>query len=281
MLELFTYMYLAVDIGGTKTLVATFDENGKLIESVKFPTSNEYQGLLKDIESHADKLNSVGEIKSVGVAVPVPIDYKTGISKLEHKFNWAEVDILKDLNQIFDSPVSLENDANLAALGEAVLGSGKNYQTVLYITISTGIGTGVASGGKLDRVLGSTEGGLTYLFFDGKEQIWEDFASGKAFFDRYNALGSEIEDPKIWNEYSKVLAAGFVNLINIINPDVVVVGGGMGAHFHKYESFLLEKMRALNNGLNARDLPPVVVAQRPDEAVIYGCYLLAKNSADK
>ncbi len=274
-------MYLSIDIGGTKTLVAVFDDTGAIVDQAKIPTSADYEQLLQDIKSKSDELvHDDDQIQSVAVAVPVPIDYKTGISKLGHKFNWPEVDVRKDLNELFNCAVAVENDANLAAIGEANLGSGKGYRTVLYITISTGIGTGVVTNGKLDPVLGPSEGGLTYLNFEGNQFVWEDFASGKAFFERYNALGEDVEDQKIWKEYAETLAAGFMNLINIINPDIVVVGGGMGAHFHKYENFLLEKINTLNNALNSRNLPEIVVAKMPDKAVIYGCYLLAKASAD-
>lgn len=272
-------MYLSIDIGGTKTLIAVYDENGQLVDKVKFPTGDNYQGLLDSIRSKTPDIVNLDDVKAVAVAVPVPIDYKTGIAKLHHKMDWPEANVLEDFRKLFSCPVALDNDANLAALGEAILGSGKGYDNVLYITISTGIGTGIVSHGEIVPTLASSEGGLIYLCYEGKNQIWEDFASGKAFSERYGKMGSEVDDPEIWQEYAQVLAPGFMNLITIIRPDVVVVGGGMGSHLEKYRKFLEKNLDELSKPLKSMDLPKIVLAQLPEEAVVHGGYVLAKKMA--
>lgn len=274
-------MYLSVDIGGTKTLIAVYSEDGEALNEVKFPTGDDYHQLLREIKSQSDAIiDNPEDIKSVAVAVPVPIDYKTGVSRLRHKFDWPEANVLEDLSKLFTCPVAVENDANLAALGEAILGSGKNYQTVLYVTISTGIGTGIISDHEIVPVLAPSEGGFAYLYYDGQQQIWENFGSGKAFTERYGKMGSEVNDPEIWKEYATTaLAAGFMNLISLVEPDVVVVGGGMGAHLEKYRHFLMEELDKLNKPLKSIELPDIVLAELPDEAVVHGGYLLAKKIA--
>lgn len=272
-------MYLSVDIGGTKTLIAAYSEDGEVINKVKFPTGNGYNQLLENIrQKSVEIVDNFDDIKSIAVAIPAPIDYKNGISKLQHKFGWEESNVLEDIQQLFTQPVVVENDANVAGLGEAMLGSGKGYHTVLYVTLSTGIGTSVISDGEIAPALASSEGGFSYLCFDGKQQIWENFGSGKAFTERYGQLGSEVEDPEIWKEYAtSSLAAGFMNLISIIEPDVVVIGGGMGANLEKYRHFLIDELVELNKPLKSFKLPEIVMADLPDDAVIHGGYLLAKN----
>jgi predicted NBD/HSP70 family sugar kinase len=275
-------MYLSVDIGGTKTLVAVYDENGNVSQEARFPTGDDYDILLGNISKKANELIDVdNKIKSVAVAIPVPIDYKTGISKLKHKFGWKERNVTEDLKTIFSCPVVCENDANLAALGEAVLGSGKGFKTVLYVTLSTGIGTGVISNEEIVPVMAASEGGFFYLHHDGKQKIWEDFASGKAFTERYGKMGSEVDDPKIWEEYASTLSAGFINLINAVRPDIVVVGGGMGAHLKKYKKYLMKELEELNEPLHSYSVPDVVLADLPERAVVHGGYLLAKSIAQE
>lgn len=274
-------MYLSVDIGGTKTIVAVYDETGKVIKDAKFPTGDDYDILLGNISKKANELIDVDkEIKSIAVAVPTPIDYKTGMSKLGRKFGWEDSNVTEDLKTIFSSPVVCENDANLAALGEAVLGSGKGHETVLYITLSTGIGTGVISKQEIVPVTAASEGGYFYLCHDGKQKIWEEFASGKAFTEHYGKMGSEVEDPEIWKEYASTLSAGFINLISIVRPDIVVVGGGMGANLKKYKKYLMNELEKLNQPLHSYSIPDVVLAELPEEAVIHGGYLLAKSIAN-
>lgn len=272
-------MFLAIDIGGTKTLVSTFDGEGMVIAELKFSTPSSYQELLSSLAAKAKEINRNNDkIEIVGCAVPVPIDYKTGIPKLGHKFGWDEVDIRTDLQGIFNCQVVIENDANLAALSEANLGAGLDYETVLYITISTGIGTGIIHQGRIEPFLASAEGGFMYLCNDGKQDIWENFASGRAFTEHYDKMGSEVDDPAIWKKYASTLAAGFLNLIIIVEPDVVVVGGGMGANFSKYEHFLLDEIKSLHGRLHTTNLPAIVEAKLPENAVIHGAYLLAKSS---
>ncbi len=274
-------MYLSVDIGGTKTIVAIYDEAGEVVKDAKFPTGDDYDILLGNISKNASELVDIEkDIKAACVAVPVPIDYKTGVSKLGHKFGWSEHNVTEDLKTIFSCPVACENDANLAALGEAILGSGKGHETVLYITLSTGIGTGVISNQQIVPVLAASEGGFFYLHHNGKQKIWEEFASGKAFTERYGKLGSEVEDPEIWKDYASTLSAGFMNLINAVRPNIVVVGGGMGAHLMKYKKYLMAELEELNEPLHSYSLPDVVLADLPEQAVIHGGYLLAKSIAN-
>lgn len=273
-------MYLSVDIGGTKTLIAVYSEDGKITNEVKFPTGDNYHQLLQNIKARSDELvSSPDDIKSVAIAIPAPIDYRTGVAKLGHKFGWEEKNMCEDVTKLFSCPVTIENDANLAALGEAVVGSGKGYDTVLYITLSTGIGTGVITGGKISPVLAASEGGFFYLYHDGGQKVWEQFASGKAFTEKYGRMGSEVEDPEIWKEYSSTLAAGIINLINAVRPDIVVVGGGMGAHLHKYKEYLMVELEELNEPLHSYSVPDVVLADLPEKAVVHGGYLLAKDTS--
>jgi glucokinase len=138
------------------------------------------------------------------------------------------------------------------------------------LTISTGIGGGVIIDGVIDPVFANFEPGQMIFEFDGQERKWESFASGKALLARYGKLASDIDDPAIWREYAKTLVIGFEDLLVTIQPEAVVIGGGVGAHFEKFQPFLEAGLKEINNPL--APTPPLLKARRPEEAVIYGCY---------
>jgi predicted NBD/HSP70 family sugar kinase len=170
----------------------------------------------------------------------------------------------------------IHNDAKLAGLSESIL-LHKKYRKVLYVTLSTGIGGGVIMDDIIPEDFAVFEPGGMMFEYEGQEQRWESFASGKALKNRYGQLASQIDDPAIWREYVKTLVIGFEDLLATVQPDVVVVGGGVGAHFEKFKPYLEEELGKINNPLVPT--PPFLKAQRPEEAVIYGCYDYIKQNA--
>lgn len=130
--------------------------------------------------------------------------------------------------------------------------------------------------GKIDPDFLNFEPGQMVFEHEGQMRQWEDLASGRALKERYGKMASEIEDPAIWEEYSKALVTGFENLLATVQPDVVIIGGGVGAHFEKFKGFLAEGLGNINNPLVP--VPPLLKAHRPEEAVIYGCYEYIKQN---
>ena len=138
-------MYAAVDIGGTKTLVAVFDKKGKLIEKIKFPTPVYYDEFIQELSNNVANL-STKEFAYGCVGMPGRLDRKHGLGLISPNLPWQRVPVQADAEKIFMCPFLIENDANLAGLSEALLLK-KDFQKVLYVTVSTGIGSrrGVAS----------------------------------------------------------------------------------------------------------------------------------------
>ncbi len=265
-------MYLGVDIGGTKTLVACFDDEGVLQEEVKFPTPSNYNLFLKELANVVDKLSTT-EFRAAAVAVPGKIDRERGTALAFGNLPWKDVSIESDIKRIARCSVAIENDAKLAALSEALLMP--DCERVLYITISTGIGIGIVERGQIDAALMDAEGGSMLLDHKRKLEKWESFASGKAITERYGKHASEIHDPQTWREISRNLAEGIIELIAIIQPDVIVLGGSVGAYFERFQPYLEEELKKYATALTP--IPPIYKAKRPAEAVIYGCYELAKR----
>ncbi len=270
-------MYGAIDIGGTKTLIATFDTNGKMINSTKFMTPSSYQEFKKKLEDSYKYLGSP-DMKLVCAACPGKLDRNRGIAIAFGNLSWVNIPIRDDLEIVFNCPIIIENDAKLAGLYEAhELGS--KYRKVLYLTVSTGIGGGLITNGKINKDFEDMEPGQMLLEHDEKLQRWEHFASGKALSLRYHQQASEITDPKIWYEIARNIAVGLIDLIALYTPGVIIIGGGVGAHLEKFKDQLMEDLKIYQNSLI--EIPPVFKAKNAEEAVIFGCYLNIKDSDDR
>lgn len=266
-------MYGAVDIGGTKTLVAVIDRKGKVLEQIKFPTPENYSNFTQELTSTVAKL-STNDFQRTIVAVPGVIDRDAGTIISLGNLPWAKVDLEEACEKIFNCPVSLENDAKLAGLAEASHFK-STHKKILYVTISTGIGIALINEGVIDDAIGDTGGHDMYVEFNGKRITWEQLASGKAIVKEYGKRASEINDPVIWDKISRKIAVGLIDLIALLQPEVIVFGGGVGAHFSKYEKFLRKSLASYETPMSKT--PKLVQAKHPEEAVIYGCYELAKT----
>jgi predicted NBD/HSP70 family sugar kinase len=265
-------MYLGIDVGGTKTLVASLTNDGVITESKKFPTPKVYHNFILELR-HTLATFEHKDFKAAGIAVPGVVDRHRGIGMDYGNLPWHDVHIQADLERIIHAPVLLENDANAGAVSESMLLKHK-YETVLYIAIGTGIGTGVTINNKLAEGFEDMEGGLMLFEHRNKLVKWESFASGHAIYERFGKKASEINDAKIWKIISRDLALGIIDLIAVVQPDAIVLGGGIGTHFPKYKKWLLAELEKYETPLTK--IPAIRQAQRPEEAVVYGCYDLAK-----
>jgi len=265
-------MYVGVDIGGSKTLIAVLDENGRIVEQTKFPTPADYDTFITTVaEALAELTNK--DFQAAGIAVPGKLNRIEGIGLVFGNLNWHDVAIQADFEKLLACPVVIENDANLAALSESMLL--KDYEKVLYVTISTGIGTGVVSNRTIDPLFADSEGGQMPLEHNGKFEIWEDFASGHAIVERFGKKAEDITDEATWRRIAHDWSYGFIQLIALIQPSIIVLGGSVGVYFDRYEAYLKDELDVFNNPLVP--IPPIVQAARPELAVIYGCYDLARS----
>ncbi len=264
-------MYLGIDIGGTKTLVASLDDRGVIQEEFRFPTPKLYKDFLKKLAENVEKL-STNKFVAVGVGAPGKIERENGVGVAFGNLPWRGATLGADIKAIAGCPVVVENDANLAGLSEAMLL--KQHQKVLYVTVSTGINTGFIVDQKIDPNLADSEAGHMMLEHNGKLKSWEDFASGRAIVARFGKRASEITDKHTWQIIAHDIAIGLIDLIALIEPNVIVLGGGVSSHFDKFGEYLQNYLKQYDNPLIT--LPEIRVAARPEQAVVYGCYDLAK-----
>lgn len=269
-------MLIAIDTGGTKTLIAEFDDKGNKEIIAKFPTPRDRQEYLEAVASAIREHAAVGTIRAISVAMPGPIRDKKVLRT--PNIGWSDFDVINDLGTYFpDTPVFLQNDAALAGLAEA-REFGAEAGLCVYVTLSTGVGGGISHDGRLLSELERFETGSMRVEYEGRLQRWENIASGKSFYERHGQYGSDVTDPVIWENYADRVAVGLQILISLLEPDQLVIGGSMGTHYLKYAdqlSTLLEE-RIAKHMQRTR----LSQATRPEEAVIYGCYYYALDLLD-
>lgn len=267
-------MLVTVDTGGTKTLVASFSADGEVYESVKFPTPKKEVLFIAQLTETITTLAKGKQLDGIVVAMPGIV--KDGVAIWCNHLGWENFDVRTLLQKHFPkTPILVENDANLGGLGETRM-LATIPPSVLYVTISTGIGTGVITDGRIDPGLRLSEGGRSLVEFDGVVQEWESFAAGSAILAAYGKLGKDIHSKRTWLQIADRISRGFLAHIPMIQPDVVIIGGSMGAHFAKYSDQLTG---ILKEKLPAHiPCPTFVNAAHPEEAVIYGGYYYALDT---
>jgi predicted NBD/HSP70 family sugar kinase len=268
-------MYAAVDIGGTKTLVAVFDASGAILERIKFPTPPDYDDFKRDLAANVAQLTTKDFIAGA-IGIRGNIDRAAGLSLQDDVLAWQSVPIRDDCQAVFGCNFVLENDSKLAGLSEAIRVK-ETYRKVLYVTVSTGIGSAFIVDGVLDPDTQDSEIGKSVYEHEGQVRQLEDFASGKAIVEKYGKRASDLDDPTAWQEISQNLAIGLINATAAYTPDVIILGGGVGSHFHKFEQPLKQAMLSIKPA--EITMPAVQQAQYPEEAVIYGCFELARTAA--
>lgn len=266
-------MYLGVDVGGTKVLVAVLDTHGVIKEHAKFPTPGDYHDFLHKLRETVAGFTT-DDFRAAGIGIPTNrFDRQDAVALRFGNLPWRNVAVQSDAEKIFHCPVVVENDAKLAGLSEAMLLK-DTYQKVLYVTISTGIGYALIADRHIDPNIGDGGGKSILLEHKGKLMAWEDFASGRAILKRYGKMAKDIHDEATWKRIAYDLGLGFTELIAVTQPDAIVVGGGVGTYFDRFKSYLEAELKKYEAPLVV--IPPLFAAQRPEEAVVYGCYDLAK-----
>lgn len=271
-------MILTVDTGGTKTRLATFDEMGQIARELQFETprdTDEY------IHTLADTIRrEFPDASAIAVAAPGILDQNTdGVIKMLAKLDWYDFHLLDELReQLPGIKIWLENDANLGGLGAFAM-YGQPVKRGMYITLSTGIGAGFVIDGQISSDLRYAEVGFIRLNNGDKMEIWENIASGRAFYNKTGQPGSEVDDPEIWRQYARDVFAGFAAIIPTTQPNVILIGGSMGTHFAKYGTFLNEMIEHELPAEIAR--PKVLPAEHPEHIVNYGAQIYAQQQLAK
>jgi predicted NBD/HSP70 family sugar kinase len=274
-------MIVGVDIGATKTLLASFDSSGQVKSELKIPTQHSADQFLESLVDAIKKLVKDQQIEHLVIASRGEIDFESLTITDRKMLNWDKLEIgsrLKaDLNP---TNLRMVHDTHAAALFEHQSGAGKGFRTVLYITISTGIGIALTVDDKIVDFLIKSGGGDMVVGMNelGKRSIknkWEDRVSGTAIKARFNKEPYDITDDNEWQIISRELALGINNCVVLFQPDIVVLGGGITNHFDSFSRELIDTLMQFNT--SQYPMPPIVKASEVDRAVVLGTYNLVKK----
>ena len=260
-------MIIAIDTGGTKTLVGRFTDNGTLETTTRFATPTDVTAYIKQVVETITMITEGAPVTDISIGLPGTIT--GGVATYCINLGWCGVPIHNLLAEHFpNTQIILENDANLAGLA-SIRRLEPQPACGLYVTIGTGIGTSIILNGTLHPSLRSSEAGHMQVAYQSTVDSWENLASGRALSQQFGEL-SDTTPPEVWLEAAKRLSLGLQALTAAIQPDVIVIGGGVGRYTDKFSAslagFITEKLPSFIT------CPHIVGAAHPEEAVLYGCY---------
>ena len=284
-------MKIGIDVGGTKCLGVAVDDSGKVIRQYRLPTP------------HADALcdtlveivAQLGEFKSLGIGVPGLISPEGVIRASPNLVGAKELALRQMMQDRLGKKVLVENDATCAALGEWKSGAAQGATDAWVITLGTGIGGGFISSSVLQRGAHGFAGEVGHMVVDpdgplcpcGRNGCWERYASGNGL--SYLANGEKGEDVlsrakdgaadaiDVVDTFAKWVALGLVNLTNMTDPDVIVVGGGVIVSADVVMPRIAHWFEQLLYSPTHRAHPRLVAAQLGEQAGAIGAAMLSTS----
>lgn len=291
---------VGIDIGGTTTKIGLVDIHQKLLVSETMDT-NAARPAEEVVKEIAEKTLALLEKQGIamdqcvgaGIGVPGTVDAQAGVVRYSNNIKWDHVELAKMIGEYLPIPVRIANDADCAALGEAVAGAGRECQDVIMLTLGTGVGGGIILDGKIyeGKGIGGSELGHMVIVEGGepctcgRRGCLEAYASATALKrDAKRATGKEMtpeeiftgakagnEDlQKIVESYISRLGTGIVNIVNIFRPQLVILGGGISAQGEELLAPLREMMKTGCFGGEKSELPEITVAALGNEAGMIG-----------
>lgn len=273
-------MYILLDIGGTNMRLAVSYDKQNLQEEKAFPTPQNFDEAINLISDYIRKEDSTQADMTICCGVPGVLakDKKTLFSA-PHLPGWNNKPLHDKLSEIIHGPAYLENDADLAGLGEAARGAGKDFRIVSYITVSTGVGGVRVVDKKIDAYSWGFEPGHQYIDADGsitgKVSTLEQLVAGSGIQARFGKEAKDIDDPKVWDELTRYLAFGLTNIIVLWSPEVLVMGGAI----INSGKISVDKIRAELKGLLKVHPPDVEIrkSELGDKAGLLGALQYVNN----
>jgi glucokinase len=276
---------LAIDIGGTKFTAAVFEDD-RMVARESRATDREggRDWMLEQILSLAASWRRVPGFERCGIGFGGPVDFAGQLVKLStHVGGWKDFCLSAWLEERLKVPAVMDNDANIGALGEAMFGAGRGFDPLFYMTLSTGIGGGIVAGGSVYRGADSWAGEIGHLTVrpDGPECLCgaygclERMCGGIHMPGDFGKSAKELMgDPEFVRRYVVDLARGLKACIMLLNPDRIVIGGGIAkAGDALFAPLRAELRRQITAWSQARiDVAPAALG---DDSVLYGALALS------
>lgn len=262
---------IGIDLGGTNIKVGIVNENYEIISraSVKTnlprPAEGIVEGICEAVNLALDDAKiGIGDVTSIGIGTPGSANRKTGVVLYSNNLGFDNVHLGEMLKKKLNKDIYIENDANAAAYGEYLTGSGKGYENVVVITLGTGVGGGVIIDGKIYTGFNfcGAELGHTVIEYNGRpctcgrKGCFEAYASATALITSTKKAMEANKSSKLWkiagsldnvdgktafdgmragdetakgvvDEFIQYLGCGLTNIVNIFQPQILLIGGGV------------------------------------------------------
>lgn len=310
---------IGVDLGGTNIAVGVVSEDLKIIGRGKVKTKcpRPAEEIFDDIAVAVNMaVNDAGismdDVLSVGVGTPGSVNKENGYIEFANNLDFNQVPAKEMLEARLGKKVFLDNDANCAALGEAVAGVGKGVGNFVAVTLGTGVGSGIIVNGKIVSGLNYAGGemGHTVISVNGKQcncgrkGCWEQYASATALISQTKEAMLKDKNSKMWqvtnnnidnangrtafdamrlgdetakavvDQYLYYVSVGIINVVNIFQPEFVCIGGGICNEGDTILNPIKEHVKNERYSIYAKKQTKIVTAELGNDAGIFGAALL-------
>ena len=251
-------LFIGFDVGGTHIKHGVINENGEELTSDEYDTPDDESTFKQKWKTVVDKYRQEHEIVGIGVSFPGHINHLTGEAAKAGALDYLDGENLCELfAQLTDLPVTTENDANCAALGERWQGAGKDYEHFVCITIGTGIGGGIVMEGELYRGSHYRAGEFGVLPVGNNGEPMHEVASASGLMkacrralavsedempdgeELFKRMDSDVHLREAIEEWAHFLSRGIYSVISMFDPQAVLIGGGISEQEKIY--LLLDK----------------------------------------
>lgn len=281
--------HVGIDVGGTKCHGVVVDAAGNVSAEIRYPTPR--ADMLVDLL--ASMYRELGGGTTFGVGVPGLISREGVVHASPNLVGARDVPVGPRLRELLGMPVHVENDATVAAYSEWQVGAAHGRDNAVMVTLGTGIGGGIVMGGVLQRGANGFAGEIGHMVIErdgiacpcGLRGCWERYASGSALREMSGGVAGEQVfaafrngDPDavgIVNAFAGYIAVGLASLVNVCDPEVIVIGGGVVESLAGDIDLVVQHLASHLYSSEARPLPRVLPAVLGERAGAIGAALIA------
>lgn len=320
--------YFGIDLGGTNIAAGIVDENYRIVRKGSVPTNaarptDEIAGDMAGLCLTLAEEEGIGlpQIEACGIASPGTVNSETGVVEFSNNIPMLYYPMVEKISEFLGMErVCIDNDANAAALGEALAGSAKGAKSAVMVTLGTGVGGGIIIDGKIYPGFNHAGAELGHMVIEkdgrpctcGRRGCWEAYSSATGLINMTREKMEETKDTVMWEmcdydlnkvsgrtafnamklhydkagrevceKYISYLATGITNIMNIFQPEVITIGGGVCNEGDPLFVPLREQAYKEDFARNSKKHPRIVRATLGNDAGIIGAAALGMNGMNR